>query len=143
MTKRLLVSSVCLAMATSLMAAPMLAQAQAPAAAPATPAPATPAPATPAPATPASAAPAAGASAPAGSAAATPAPAAKPHAHASRGQRIEQLQTALNANGAQLTVDGKSGPKTTAAVSDFQKAHGLKVTGHADKETWAALKKPA
>jgi len=138
MTKRLLVSSVCLAMATSLMAAPMLAQAQAPAAAPATPAPATPAPATPA-----SAAPAAGASAPAGSAAATPAPAAKPHAHASRGQRIEQLQTALNANGAQLTVDGKSGPKTTAAVSDFQKAHGLKVTGHADKETWAALKKPA
>jgi len=57
-----------------------------------------------------------------------------------RTQRIEKLQTALNANGAQLTVDGKMGPKTSAALSAFQQAHGLKATGKVDKATIAALK---
>jgi peptidoglycan hydrolase-like protein with peptidoglycan-binding domain len=136
MTKRLLVSTVCLAMATSLMAVPAFAQA--PAAAPAAPAPAAPVPAAPAPATPAPAAPStSGASAPA------PAAGAKTHAAMGRGQRVERVQTALNANGAQLTVDGKMGPKTSAALMDFQKAHGLKATGHVDKETMAALQKPS
>jgi hypothetical protein len=57
-----------------------------------------------------------------------------------RAQRVERLQTALNASGATVTVDGKMGPKTRAALADFQKAHGLKVTGRPDKETIDALK---
>jgi peptidoglycan hydrolase-like protein with peptidoglycan-binding domain len=57
-----------------------------------------------------------------------------------RPARIEQLQNALNANGATLTVDGKMGPKTKSALMDFQKAKGLKVTGRPDKETRDALK---
>jgi len=123
MTKRLLASSVCLAIATSLLAASGFAQAPA---APATTAPATPAPAASAPATPAASA-------------ATPATGAKTHAMG-RMQRIERLQTALNANGCNLTVDGKMGPKTHAGLMEFQKAHGLKVTGRPDKETRDALK---
>jgi peptidoglycan hydrolase-like protein with peptidoglycan-binding domain len=128
MTKRLLASSVCLAIATSLLVAPSFAQAPA---APATAVPARPAPAVPAPAaaTPATPAPSA----------AAPATGAKTHAMG-RTQRIERLQTALNASGATLTVDGKMGPKTHAALMDFQRAHGLKATGRPDKETIAALK---
>jgi len=117
MTKRLLVSSVCLAIATCLLAAPGFAQAPA---APATSAP------------PAAAAPAAPSSA-------TPTTGAKTHAMG-RMERVEKLQAALNAKGAALTVDGKMGPKTHAALMDFQKAHGLKTTGRPDKETIAALK---
>ena len=59
---------------------------------------------------------------------------------ASRTERVMKLQTALNANGASLTADGKMGPKTKSALMDFQKAKGLKVTGKVDKETMAALK---
>ncbi len=135
MNKRLLVSSVCLVMATSLLAAPGFAQTPA---APATPAPAAPASGAAAPAAPAASAPPAS-----GATAAAPAAAAKTHTAGGRGARVERLQTALNANGAQLTVDGKMGPKTSAALMDFQKAHGLKATGHVDKETMDALKKPS
>jgi peptidoglycan hydrolase-like protein with peptidoglycan-binding domain len=133
MMTRLFASPVYLAIATALLAAPAVAQAPA---APAQPAPAAAAPAAPAQSsgTPATAAPTA----------ATPAPAANAHPggmHAmNRTQRIEKLQTALNANGAQLTVDGKMGPKTSAALSAFQQAHGLKATGKVDKATIAALK---
>jgi peptidoglycan hydrolase-like protein with peptidoglycan-binding domain len=114
MTKRRFATSVCLAIATSLLGAAAFAQA---------------------PAAPAAAAPAA----------ATAPSAAKPasgtHMHAmARTERIEKLQSALNANGAKLTVDGKMGPKTHAALMDFQKAHGLKATGRPDKETRDALK---
>ena len=129
MTRRLLALPVCLAIATSLVAAPGFAQA------PATPAPA------------GSAAPAA---APAPAPAAAPAAPMKPAHTASvsgakpspavHTQRVQSLQTALNANGAQVTVDGKMGPKTHSALMDFQKAHGLKVTGKPDKETRDALK---
>jgi peptidoglycan hydrolase-like protein with peptidoglycan-binding domain len=132
-----------LALATGLMLTAPLLAAPGFAQAPATPAPMTPAPATPAPvpATPA----------PAMAAPTTATPAAPHHTmsghHAAgepnaamRTQRVERLQTALNTNGAKLTVDGKFGPKTKSALMDFQKAHGLKVTGHPDKETIAALK---
>jgi peptidoglycan hydrolase-like protein with peptidoglycan-binding domain len=131
MTKYLLASPACLALATSLFAVPALAQAPAsPApAAPAAPAPSTPAPAAAVPATPAPAAAAPGAAA----------PTKATHASA-RSARVEQLQNALNSNGATLTVDGKMGSKTKAALMDFQKAHGLKVTGRPDKETRDALK---
>jgi peptidoglycan hydrolase-like protein with peptidoglycan-binding domain len=135
--KRLFASTACLAIATALLAAPAVAQAPA---SPAQPAPAAAAPAAPAasPATPA----AAPTTAPAG---ATPAPMAHMHAAGSHAmthtQRVERLQTALNANGAKLVVDGKMGPKTSAALTAFQQAHGLKVTGRIDKETMAALRK--
>ena len=141
MTKSMLASPVYLAIATALLAAPAFAQAPAtpstPPPATSTPAPATPAPTATAPATPATPAPAA----------ATPMQSMKGMSHtgakpsaAMRTQRVEKLQTALNANGATLTVDGKMGPKTHAALMDFQKSKGLKATGRVDKETMAALK---
>jgi peptidoglycan hydrolase-like protein with peptidoglycan-binding domain len=130
MTKYLLASPACLALAASLFAVPALAQAPAPVpAAPAAPAPSTPAPAAAAPAT----------AAPSAAAPDTAAPTKAAHASA-RSARVEQLQNALNSNGATLTVDGKMGSKTKAALMDFQKAHGLKVTGRPDKETRDALK---
>jgi peptidoglycan hydrolase-like protein with peptidoglycan-binding domain len=52
---------------------------------------------------------------------------------------IESVQTALNANGAQLTVDGRMGPKTTAALRAYQHQHNLKVTGRPDRATLQAL----
>jgi hypothetical protein len=147
MTKRLLALATGLMMTAPLLAAPGFAQT---APAPAAPAPATPAPAAAAPAAPATAVPAKPMPgmpmAPAAGAPAKPMPAhqgAMPasgdHA-AMRMERMKKLQTALNANGATLTVDGRMGPKTKSALMDFQKAKGLKVTGHPDKETIAALK---
>lgn len=38
--------------------------------------------------------------------------------------------------------DGWYGPNTTKAVSDFQRANGLKVTGQVDKATWDKLFSP-
>jgi peptidoglycan hydrolase-like protein with peptidoglycan-binding domain len=136
MTKRMFATPFYVAIATALLAAPAIAQA------PATPAPAAAAPAATAPAAPAAAAPAAAAPAAAAPSAAMPAMKMKPTA-AGRTQRVEKLQTALNANGASLPVDGKMGPKTHAALMDFQKAKGLNATGRVDKETMAALMKPA
>ncbi|WP_297360747.1 peptidoglycan-binding domain-containing protein [Acidiferrobacter sp.] len=50
--------------------------------------------------------------------------------------RIKSLQSALNRKEhAHLAVDGKMGPETRAALEKFQKAHGLKPTGHPDKAT--------
>jgi peptidoglycan DL-endopeptidase CwlO len=121
MNKCPLALTVCLVMAGSLLAAPSFAQTQ-PAPASATPAPA-------------AAAPAASSPAPAAS------PAKAPSMHVmARKQRVEKLQSALNANGAKLTVDGKMGPRTHAVLLDFQKAHNLKATGRPDRETIAALK---
>ena len=52
---------------------------------------------------------------------------------------VKTIQTALNKNGEQIPVDGKLGPKTVAALKDFQQKHGLKVTGHADPATMSQL----
>jgi peptidoglycan hydrolase-like protein with peptidoglycan-binding domain len=54
-------------------------------------------------------------------------------------QHVAQLQTQLNAAGAQLTVDGKMGPQTRAALKAFQQQHNLKVTGRPDAPTMKAL----
>jgi peptidoglycan hydrolase-like protein with peptidoglycan-binding domain len=52
---------------------------------------------------------------------------------------VESAQTALNKQGANLTVDGRLGPKTREAIKTFQTAHGLKATGKLDKATRTAL----
>jgi peptidoglycan hydrolase-like protein with peptidoglycan-binding domain len=54
-------------------------------------------------------------------------------------QKVAKVQTALNANGATLTVDGKWGPKTSAALKAFQASHGLKATGKMNVITAKAL----
>lgn len=51
-----------------------------------------------------------------------------------------QLQALLNVFGYKLEVDGIVGAKTTAAVKDFQKKHGLEVDGVAGPKTLAALR---
>ncbi len=83
--------------------------------------------------------PAAPAAAPAPVAAPAPAPAPVNMAKMTHKQRVEAIQTALNGKGASLTVDGKSGPKTAAALKAFQKSSGLKPTGRPDPKTLAAL----
>jgi peptidoglycan hydrolase-like protein with peptidoglycan-binding domain len=54
-------------------------------------------------------------------------------------QRIAKIQMGLNANGAQLDVDGKMGAKTRAALKAYQSAHKLKPTGQPDAATYKAL----
>lgn len=55
------------------------------------------------------------------------------------GDDVKALQLKLNTLGAKLKVDGKYGTKTTKAVSDFQKANGLKVDGKAGPLTMAKI----
>jgi hypothetical protein len=55
------------------------------------------------------------------------------------GPCVASLQQALNANGANLVVDGIDGPLTAQATRDFQSSHGLIVDGIAGPQTKAAL----
>jgi putative chitinase len=58
------------------------------------------------------------------------------------GHTITTLQTALNKlDDAGLTVDGKIGPATTAAVREFQQGNGLQVDGIPGPLTWEAIDK--
>ncbi|MBW4584469.1 peptidoglycan-binding protein [Aetokthonos hydrillicola Thurmond2011] len=59
----------------------------------------------------------------------------------STGEDVKHLQHDLNIYGYHLAVDGIFGPKTEAAVKDFQKSHGLVVDGIVGPKTWAALEK--
>ncbi len=81
--------------------------------------------------------------APAASTAPQPQSAAPPAATAnkptSHHRFVENVQTTLNANGAKLTVDGRTGPKTVAALRAYQHEHNLKVTGRPDRATLKAL----
>ncbi len=49
------------------------------------------------------------------------------------------VQRALNQRGAELVLDGKSGPATRAAIRAFQREAGLPITAIAGPETLAAL----
>jgi peptidoglycan hydrolase-like protein with peptidoglycan-binding domain len=57
----------------------------------------------------------------------------------SAGERVRQLQIALVGLGYELAVDGRYGPRTQAAVRDFQRRTGLEVDGIAGPRTQAAL----
>ena len=57
-----------------------------------------------------------------------------------KGDGVKVIQQALVDQGiADLTVDGKYGAKTTAAVAHFQMLHGLKIDGIAGSATLKAL----
>jgi peptidoglycan hydrolase-like protein with peptidoglycan-binding domain len=73
--------------------------------------------------------------------AATPAKPAVHHAMMSR-HYVEEVQAALQGEGANIAVDGLWGPKTTMALRDYQKKNGLPATGHFDHRTAAKLKVP-
>jgi peptidoglycan hydrolase-like protein with peptidoglycan-binding domain len=70
---------------------------------------------------------------------APPPPSAMPTGLTTAQQRVAKVQTALNANGAQLDVDGKMGAKTRDALKAYQSAHQLKPTGHPDAATLKSL----
>lgn len=52
---------------------------------------------------------------------------------------IIKVQRALNDLGYSLKVDGKDGPKTQAAIRDFQRKAGVPVDGVVGPLTWAAV----
>ena len=51
----------------------------------------------------------------------------------------KDIQEQLNKHGYNLNVDGIVGPKTTAAIKDFQTKNGLQVDGIVGTKTWGAL----
>lgn len=53
-----------------------------------------------------------------------------------RGTDVYDVQVKL---GKGLVADGEFGPKTTAAVKDFQSSHGLKADGIVGDDTWKKL----
>jgi peptidoglycan hydrolase-like protein with peptidoglycan-binding domain len=56
--------------------------------------------------------------------------------------RNKDIQTALSKAGFYTgAIDGKIGPKTKAAIKQFQQARGLKVDGKVGPKTWAELQK--
>lgn len=56
-----------------------------------------------------------------------------------RNDSVKELQTALNAAGYSLTVDGVFGSRTLDAVKKYQTAQGLTASGTVDEGTWNAL----
>ena len=57
----------------------------------------------------------------------------------SSGDKVMELQRLLNQHGYTLTVDGKFGAKTEAAVKAYQQSASLPTDGIVGDETWAAL----
>lgn len=55
------------------------------------------------------------------------------------GDAVAGVQTALNAHGFGLAVDGAFGPGTNAAVRSFQSSNGLAVDGIVGPNTWQAV----
>lgn len=66
---------------------------------------------------------------------------AKPAQHRALSRHaVEQVQGALQRAGEQVATDGIWGPKTAAALKDFQQKHGLAATGHLDRATRQQLR---
>jgi peptidoglycan hydrolase-like protein with peptidoglycan-binding domain len=62
------------------------------------------------------------------------------HHGATKHQHVAAAQQALKDKGHDPgTIDGQMGPRTRAALADYQKAEGLKQTGRLDDETRAKL----
>ena len=59
--------------------------------------------------------------------------------YGSRGDDVTELQKRLNENGYSLTVSGKFGDETRAAVQDYQRKNGLTVDGIVGTNTWGKL----
>jgi peptidoglycan hydrolase-like protein with peptidoglycan-binding domain len=57
----------------------------------------------------------------------------------SRGAAVKGVQSALNAHGSHLVVDGIAGSGTVAAIVAFQRRSGLSADGIAGAKTWNAL----
>jgi hypothetical protein len=57
----------------------------------------------------------------------------------SRGAAVKGVQSALNAHGSKLTVDGIAGSGTVAAIVAFQRSSGLTADGIAGVKTWNVL----
>src|SRR5699024_3597065 len=57
----------------------------------------------------------------------------------SRGRAVQDLQAALNDQGANLAVDGVFGPRTHSAVKSYQSSNGLLVDGVVGPKTRGAL----
>ncbi len=57
------------------------------------------------------------------------------------GAKVRQLQQMLNRNGARLQTDGQLGPKTEAAIREFQRKNGLATDGVVGPQTQGALNK--
>ena len=57
----------------------------------------------------------------------------------SRGAAVKGVQSALNAHGSKLVVDGIAGSGTVAAIVAFQRRSGLTADGIAGVKTWNAL----
>lgn len=61
----------------------------------------------------------------------------------SRGADVKKLQESLVAAGYNVTADGQYGPKTAAAVRQYQQDNGLSVDGMAGEQTLGKLYQPA
>jgi peptidoglycan hydrolase-like protein with peptidoglycan-binding domain len=62
------------------------------------------------------------------------------HHGTTKHQRVVTAQQALKDKGHDPgTIDGQMGPRTRAALADYQKAEGLKQTGRLDDETRTKL----
>lgn len=59
----------------------------------------------------------------------------------SEGKCVKKLQSRLKYHGYKVTIDGKFGPKTLAAVKKFQRKKDLTVNGVVGPKTWKALMK--
>jgi len=55
------------------------------------------------------------------------------------GLRVNAIQMLLIQRHVELTVDGKFGPQTEAAVKSFQARHGISPSGKVGAKTWEAL----
>lgn len=56
-----------------------------------------------------------------------------------RGEDVKTLQSTLNKNGYNLTVDGIFGKNTETAVRDYQKKNALSIDGIVGAKTWTML----